>query len=87
MQITAKLLSGKTITLDVDASDTISSVKAQIQDKEGIPTYQQDLVFDMQQLEDDKTLSDYNIEKESTLDLLINSKFPVVLSGTRVRRI
>ncbi len=89
MQIFAKTLTGKTITIDCDANTLITELKIALHKKEGIPHYQQRLIYAGRSLENNKTLADYNIIKESTIHLVLNmrggciaAKYPIQWTST-----
>ena len=81
MQLFVKTLTGKTVTIDVEAGESIEDVKAKISEKEGIPPEQQRLIFGGQQLQDGKTIDDYDVGDDATLHLVLR------LRGGEVRRV
>ncbi|KAM3279965.1 hypothetical protein ACQJBY_047006 [Aegilops geniculata] len=72
MQIFVKTPTGKTVTLEVESTDTVGDVKAKIQREEGMSQEQQRLIFGGKPLEDERSLAEYNVNKDSTLHLLLH---------------
>lgn len=86
MQLFVKTLTGKTVSIEVEEGESIEDVKAKIAEKEGIPPEQQRLIFGGQQLQDAKTLSDYDVGDDSTLHLVLRlvSKLSVAASSSEI---
>ena len=81
MQLFVKTLTGKTVSIEVEEGESIEDVKAKIAEKEGIPPEQQRLIFGGQQLQDSKTLDDYNVGDDATLHLVLRLRGGTYWSG------